>query len=162
MRQESGSVPDLISTLITSLFITNTSETTLQKLWTDRTTAVYGNLSFTDLAYYLDQSPDGQEILASSAPADFIACNLPNLDNEVAKWTNFTCIDCYCPTPGDCLSSITINPDEEGTIPTLPTRVDFYQETPRTGQVTSSHMYQKRIRFKLGCDLSRVGRILGI
>jgi hypothetical protein len=37
------------------------------------------DLSFADLAYYLTQSPDEQEILAGSAPADFIACNLPNL-----------------------------------------------------------------------------------
>jgi hypothetical protein len=128
MRQESGSVPNLINTLITSLFITNTSNTTLQKLWTDRATAVYSNLSFTDLADYLNQSPDGQEILAGSAPADFIACNLPNLDNEVGEWTNFTCIDCYCPTPGTCYSSFNINPDEEDTIPTLPTTDEFYQD----------------------------------
>jgi hypothetical protein len=33
---------------------------------------------------------------------------------------NFTCSHGYCPTPNACLFSITINPDEESTIPTLP------------------------------------------
>jgi hypothetical protein len=33
---------------------------------------------------------------------------------------NFTCSHGYCPSPNACLSSITINPGEESTIPTLP------------------------------------------
>jgi hypothetical protein len=32
---------------------------------------------------------------------------------------NFTCSHGYCPSPNACLFSITINPDEENTIPTL-------------------------------------------
>jgi hypothetical protein len=34
---------------------------------------------------------------------------------------NFTCSHGYCPTPNACLSSVTINPDVAGTVPTLPT-----------------------------------------
>jgi hypothetical protein len=41
---------------------------------------------------------------------------------------NFTCSHGYCPTPNACLSSITINPDEENTVPTLPTTDEFYQD----------------------------------
>ena len=114
MRQGSSeNAPAVVDALINQLFILRTAGPLLQLLWTARVTPLYNSLSYADLADYLKRSPAGQAIIAGLNAADYIACNLPNLQPAVKKWlgggpATLTCIcfsqtTCCLPTETVCL-----------------------------------------------------------
>lgn len=118
MRQGSSeAAPAVVDALINQLFVLATASTLLKLLWTARVTPRYNSLSYADLADYLHRSPDGQEILAGLDAADYIACNLPNLQPAVRKWLGggpgtLTCI-CFNQTTC-CLPTDTVCPVDPG------------------------------------------------
>lgn len=66
---------------------------------------------------------------------------------------NFTCSHGYCPTPNACLETITINPAEEDSIPTLPTLPSYDADPNVTYYAADFFNYESQDTSDLSVDV---------